>query len=514
MNFDNIRGFILMTGDFGATWTRKDFPNEDYKNIISINDSVWVLLGNTRPHSYDIWGQSIERRTTDMGRSWSFSPVFGSDTIQFQHFYSSAYIPHLNTIIGATVQGMYKSTDQGKSFPRLSSDRDVQIQFITVDKNPASNSSQTIICPSFGLDYLISQDGGTSWTRKKLPGYLMVTMRDVRVAGGKMYQIVYNYSGGGYTQLMRSTDFGDTWGQLNVFSYGAMRGLAVSGPDTLALQAYPNMVMSVDGGNTWNQGPMSPDFWVNESQVVGGRKIIAAGGFYDSSATKGMIFVSTDAGSDWRIQDFPAELQQIDMVSSMTGFALGSDSKLYRTTDGGKSWNVAITGITAFAFFDSRRGMASNLQLTTDGGATWSSNTLSPPFYLGSLTGMEFNAKGDLFLAGSGSLIKYPNAISLFPGSSSTVQDSADSRAIILNQNSPNPFNPTTVISFNLPTTQIVQIKVYDVLGREVGTLVDETLKAGSHSVIFEGGRLASGVYFYRLTAGNFSAIKKMLLLK
>src|ERR1039458_9883562 len=127
---------------------------------------------------------------------------------------------------------------------------------------------------------------------------------------------------------------------------------------------------------------------------------------------------------------------------------------------------------------------------------------------------MEFNGEGDLFLAGSGSLIKYPDAISLFPGSSSTDQAHADSRAIILNQNSPNPFNPTTVISFNLPTTQIVQVKVYDVLGREVGTLVDETLKAGSHSLMFDGSRLASGVYFYRLSAGSFSAIKKMLLLK
>jgi photosystem II stability/assembly factor-like uncharacterized protein len=514
MNFDSIRGFILMTGDFGATWTRKDFPNEDYKNIISINDSVWVLLGNTRPHSYDIWGQSIERRTTDMGRSWFFSPVFGSDTIQFQHFYSSAYIPKLNTIMAATVQGMYKSTDQGKSFPRLSSDRDVQIQFITVDKNPASNSSQTVICPSFGLDYLISQDGGTSWTRKKLPGYLMVTMRDVKVAGGKMYQIVYSYSGGGYTQLERSTDFGDTWGQLNVFSYGAMRGLAVSGPDTLAMQAYPGIAMSVDGGNNWSQGPMSPDFWVNEAQIGEGRKIFAAGGFYDSAATKGMIYVSTDAGSDWRIQDFPAELQQIDMVSSMTGFALGSDSKLYRTTDGGKSWNVAITGITAFAFFDSRRGIASNLQLTTDGGATWSSSTLSPPVYLGSLTGMEFNAKGDLFLAGSGSLIKYPDAISLFPGSSSTAQDNLDSHAIILNQNSPNPFNPSTVISYQLPTNTLVTLKVYDELGRLVKTLVEDRQTAGNHSVTFNASSLSSGVYFYRLSAGSYVSTKKLMLIK
>ncbi len=513
MNYDSIRGLVLMTTNFGATWTRQDFPNEDYKNIISVNDSVWVLLGNTRPHSYDIWGKSVERRTTNMGKDWSYSSVFGSDTFQTQTFYASAYIPQLNTIMAATIQGIYKSTDQGISFPKLTSDRDVQIDFITMDKNAPANSGQTVICPSYGLDYLISQDGGTNWIRKKLPGYIMVTMRDLKIAGRKMYQIVYNYSGGGYTQLERSTDFGETWSPLSLQSYGAMRGLAVSGPDTIAMQTYPGIAMSVDGGNSWSQEPMSPYFWVNESQIVGGKNIIAAGGFYDSAATKGMIYTSTDAGADWRIQDFPAELQQINMISSTTGFAVGSDSKLYRTVDGGKSWSITLTGVTSFAFFDSRRGIASNMQLTADGGATWKSSGLSlPP--VGSITSMEFNAIGDLFIAGGGTLIKYPGGISLFTASSSTEQDGAYSNVVLLNQNSPNPFNPVTRISFSLPTTQMVQVKVYDILGRDVSTLVEGVLKAGMHSVIFEGSNLASGVYFYRLTTGGFSTARKMLLLK
>jgi photosystem II stability/assembly factor-like uncharacterized protein len=513
MNYDSIRGFVLMTTNFGNTWTRNDFPNEDYFNITTLNDSVWVLLGNARSHSYNLWGQSIERRSTDMGKSWIYSPVFGSDTIQFQTFFSSAYIPQLNTLLAATVQGIYKSTDRGKSFLKITSDKDIQAQFITVDKSASLNSQQTLICPSYGLDYLISQDGGITWARKQLPGYLMVTMRDLRVAGGKMYQIVEDYAQNGSTQLECSTDFGDTWSHLSVPSYGAMRGLAVSGPDTLAMQAYPNIVVSVDGGDSWSQGPMSPNFWVNETQVVSRKNIFAAGGYYDTSATKGMIYQSTDAGFDWRIQDFSAEMQQINMISGMTGFAVSSSSKLYRTTDGGKSWNIALTGVTSFAFFDSRRGIASNLQLTTDGGASWKSSGLSSP-YLESSTSMEFNLAGDLFVAQSGALLRYPNAVSLFPASSTTFQDNVDPQLIVLEQNNPNPFNPTTMISFTLPTTQSVQIKVYDILGREVETIVNDTFKAGSHSFEFEGSRLASGVYFYRLTAGNFSAIKKMLLLK
>ena len=83
-----------------------------------------------------------------------------------------------------------------------------------------------------------------------------------------------------------------------------------------------------------------------------------------------------------------------------------------------------------------------------------------------------------------------------------------------LSQNYPNPFNPTTVISYQLPVISKVQLKVYDVLGREVATLVDEEKPAGSYEVEFNGEGLTSGVYFYHLKAGDSCLIKKMLLLK
>jgi photosystem II stability/assembly factor-like uncharacterized protein len=83
-----------------------------------------------------------------------------------------------------------------------------------------------------------------------------------------------------------------------------------------------------------------------------------------------------------------------------------------------------------------------------------------------------------------------------------------------LHQNYPNPFNPTTVISYKLPISSFVTIKVYDVLGREVQTLVNEPQNAGDHSVTFSAGNLPSGMYLYRLQAGDYSAAKKLLLLK
>jgi hypothetical protein len=83
-----------------------------------------------------------------------------------------------------------------------------------------------------------------------------------------------------------------------------------------------------------------------------------------------------------------------------------------------------------------------------------------------------------------------------------------------LNHNYPNPFNPATSISFNLPTSSDVVLKVYNVAGQEVATLVDNKLSAGEHDIQFDGGSYTSGVYFYRLTTDNYSDTKKMTLLK
>jgi len=85
---------------------------------------------------------------------------------------------------------------------------------------------------------------------------------------------------------------------------------------------------------------------------------------------------------------------------------------------------------------------------------------------------------------------------------------------LLLGQNYPNPFNPTTNIAFTLPEAARVTLKVYNSLGQEVTTLVDGNMDAGTHSVVWDGSRLASGVYFYRMQAGNQVFMKKMLLVK
>ncbi|MFH2031405.1 MAG: T9SS type A sorting domain-containing protein, partial [Bacteroidota bacterium] len=83
-----------------------------------------------------------------------------------------------------------------------------------------------------------------------------------------------------------------------------------------------------------------------------------------------------------------------------------------------------------------------------------------------------------------------------------------------LSQNYPNPFNLGTVIRFQVPSTKFVTLKIYDLLGREVQTLVNEYISAGIYEANFDASSLASGLYLYKLTAGNFTLTKRMMLVK
>ncbi|MBK6539666.1 MAG: T9SS type A sorting domain-containing protein [Ignavibacteria bacterium] len=98
---------------------------------------------------------------------------------------------------------------------------------------------------------------------------------------------------------------------------------------------------------------------------------------------------------------------------------------------------------------------------------------------------------------------------------SNIIQTSANiPESIKLYQNYPNPFNPGTNINYDLPDNNYVSLKVFDALGKEVATLVNEKQNAGSYSVDFNGEGFPSGVYFCKLSAGEYSEIKRMVLIK
>ncbi|MDG6999814.1 MAG: T9SS type A sorting domain-containing protein, partial [Nitrososphaerota archaeon] len=93
-------------------------------------------------------------------------------------------------------------------------------------------------------------------------------------------------------------------------------------------------------------------------------------------------------------------------------------------------------------------------------------------------------------------------------------QSSEIARGFVLFQNYPNPFNPSTIIEYNLPKPQMVTLKVFDILGQGIATLVNKQMEPGFYRATFDGGGLASGVYFYVLRAGDFKSTRKMVLLR
>jgi subtilisin family serine protease len=116
------------------------------------------------------------------------------------------------------------------------------------------------------------------------------------------------------------------------------------------------------------------------------------------------------------------------------------------------------------------------------------------------------------FIFGYGRIDALSAIDSLIPSFVST--ENKDKHLFALQQNYPNPFNPSTNINYQLPIKNFVSIKVFDILGREVSNLVNQEIPAGNYSVSFDGSRLSSGIYFYRIKSGSFTQTRKMILMK
>ena len=111
------------------------------------------------------------------------------------------------------------------------------------------------------------------------------------------------------------------------------------------------------------------------------------------------------------------------------------------------------------------------------------------------------------------SYIEFP-VRTVFNSPMHVVQNLNTPKDFTLKQNYPNPFNPTTVIEYNIPNAGIVDLRVYDITGKEVRTLINGYQDAGNHRVEFNASNFASGIYFYKIKAGNFQDVKRMVLIK
>lgn len=206
----------------------------------------------------------------------------------------------------------------------------------------------------------------------------------------------------------------------------------------------------------------------------------------------------------------------------MTGYAVSDADRIFKTTNAGANWTITLGGsgqsLFGIYFTDPNTayvcGFNGAIMKTTNAGASWVQQT-SPSTQI--LTGIWFtNVNTGYISAWNGSVLKTTNGgLTFVEPISSEVPDN-----FILNQNYPNPFNPSTNIEFQVPRAGVgrdqsnVQLRIYDADGSEIATLVNENLSPGTYRTQWNASSYASGIYFYKMTAGSFTQTKRMILVK
>ncbi len=245
----------------------------------------------------------------------------------------------------------------------------------------------------------------------------------------------------------------------------------------------------------------------------------------------GAIYRSTDAGENWTGQgESPSDILSYNALKfrpsqPKVAFIVGS-GKIKRTVDKGANWQTVLTtedyDFHDVAISSERIGLTyaggintqDTLKLfkSNDGGDHWKSiqsNTIDG-VNITAITVQEQSDREIVYLGTNMGVYRYVNTLTSF----SDPKETPD--RYLLEQNYPNPFNPTTNIRFSLPKSGKVQLTVYNTLGQHVKTLLDQRMRAGMHSVKFNGSEIPSGIYFYQMKvqSGEISKTRKMLLVK
>jgi ligand-binding sensor domain-containing protein len=232
------------------------------------------------------------------------------------------------------------------------------------------------------------------------------------------------------------------------------------------------------------------------------------------AGTKGDVFLSTNSGTSWREENSGLPYSSVtSFAANGTNLFAGTHNGVFRYSDG--SWIDANSGLTnmwvstlAVSGTKLFAGTNSGVFVATESGTNWTAvNAGLTDTNVYALTVSDAN----LYAGTDGGVFRRPLAEMIASVGLSTNELP---REFQLLQNYPNPFNPSTTIKFELPKISHVTLTVYDILGRQVSALVNDRMDAGVHEIKFDGSNLASGVYFYRLQAGDFVATKRLLLLK
>ncbi|MEO6694529.1 MAG: YCF48-related protein [Ignavibacteria bacterium] len=363
---------------------------------------------------------------------------------------------------------------------------------------------------------LKTTDSGNNWTSEYISGNLK--------------SVYFNNTNTGWMcgengKLLKTNDAGANWFSVNSNVNVSLNQISFADENTGYIAGNNGTILKTsNAGINWNNVLMT-----NSSEIFHSLKILSKDVII-VSGTNSKILKSTNAGATWDSTDFkmPNPLVTLDFADENTGWVSGCCGMFMRTTNAGINWTeekyltLGFT-INSMKFVDSNYGWqagdAGYILRTTNGGINWDSLNSTTPTGLYSV--FFINRDSGFVVGYNGLILRTVNGggqgvpIGIGKVSANVPQK------FFLHQNNPNPFNPLTRIDYELDNTYNVSLKIYDVLGNEVSSLVDEKQFQGIYSIDFDGNNLSSGIYFYRLWLSTpsgdtekFSLVKKMMLLK
>ena len=270
--------------------------------------------------------------------------------------------------------------------------------------------------------------------------------------------------------------------------------------------------------------------WKNAITTVGNKVFFGTTLFTDNFffGPDARIYYSLDKGSTWTYASTPGVVQvnTLHFIDAITGYGCGA-----KTTDGGDTWfqmndpykgdknkfilsatgvgnEVWVTGIHRNGpdYFGGDKWFNYRyIYYSNNGGMKWKKDYQSSDAGFNEVRISRDNLALYALKDNGGIIMK------LLPGPTAPL---ANQKKYELMPNYPNPFNPVTTIQYQIPNSGFVTLKVYDILGKEVATLVNEVKTAGTYNVQWNASAMPSGTYFYKLTADNFTDVKRMILMK
>lgn len=380
-------------------------------------------------------------------------------------------------------------------------------------------NGNTIFAGAYGV--FLSTDNGASWAPRS---------SGLNLIPGSFVWSLASYSSrtfAGISAIFVSTDNGGTWlpanngiPQVDIISSIVIDGNFVfAGTDTYT--GGNGIFRSSDNGLSWSSVTSGLPSNTNISTIaVSGSNIFI--GTYVSG-----IYLSGNNGNSWTAinNGIPAGIKVNSIATTVNKIFAGLDNGgIYLSTNNGSSWTNINNGLTASHIYSLAISgnnilagtLGKGICISSNSGTSWLgiNSGLNPDSVYNEIHVITFNSSyafcaPEYFNNGHG---VYRRPLTELTGISR--KDLNIPKIFSLSQNYPNPFNPSTIINYQLPKSSEVKLIIYDAIGREVNTLVDENQNAGSYQVEFDGSNFPSGVYFYKLQAGDYIQTKKMGLIK